>query len=73
MMCSSAAVADGNLHTLVIMSGYLSYCCLSIFSSQSVHSPPTSDSQTSPPGCCLAQTTMPNSKSLKFPFFHILK
>ncbi len=34
---------DGILHTLVVMSGYLSYCCLSIISNQSVHSPLTSD------------------------------
>ncbi len=52
---SSAAVAhllqgsmccvfrDGILHTLVITSGYLSYCCLFIISNQSVHSPLTSD------------------------------
>ncbi len=54
-MWSSAAVAhllqgsmccafrDGILHTLVVTSGYLSYCCLSIISNQSVHSPLTSD------------------------------
>ncbi len=53
-MWSSAAVAhllqdstccvfrDGILHTLVVTSGYLSYCCLSIISNQSVHSPLTS-------------------------------
>ncbi len=52
---SSAAVAhllqgstccvfrDGILHTLVVTSGYLSYCCLSIISIQSAHSPLTSD------------------------------
>ncbi len=52
---SSAAVAhllqgstccvfrDGILHTLVVTSVYLSYCCLSIISNQSVHSPLTSD------------------------------
>ncbi len=55
---SSAAVAhllqgstccvfrDAILHTLVITSGYLSYCCLSIISNQSVHSPLTSDINT---------------------------
>ncbi len=54
-MWSSAAVAhllqgstccafrDGILHTLVVMSGYLSYCCLSIISNQSLHSPLISD------------------------------
>ncbi len=54
-MWSSAAVAhllqgsmccafrDGFLHTLVVTSGYLRYCCLSIISNQSVHSPLTSD------------------------------
>ncbi len=54
-MWSSAAVAhllqgsmccvfrDGILHTLVVTSGYLSYCCLSIFSNQSAHSPLTAD------------------------------
>ncbi len=30
---------DGILHILIVTSGYLSYCCLSIFSIQSVHSP----------------------------------
>ncbi len=33
---------DGILQTLVVTSGYLSYCCLSIISNQSVHSPLTS-------------------------------
>ncbi len=54
-MWSSAAVAhllqglaccafrDGILHTLVVTSGYLSYCYLSIISNQSAHSPLTSD------------------------------
>ncbi len=31
------------LQILFVMSGYLSYCCLSIISNQSVHSPLTSD------------------------------
>ncbi len=34
---------DRILHTLVVTSGYLSYCCLSIISNQSVHSPLSSD------------------------------
>ncbi len=34
---------DGVLQTLVVTSGCLSYCCLSIISNQSVHSPLTSD------------------------------
>ncbi len=34
---------DGVLQILVITSGYLSYCCLSIISNQSAHSPLTSD------------------------------
>ncbi len=34
---------DGIMHTLVVTSGYLSYCCLSIISNQSAHSPLTSD------------------------------
>ncbi len=34
---------DGILQTLVVTSGYLSYCCLSIISNQSAHSPLTSD------------------------------
>ncbi len=54
-MWSSAAVAhllkgstccvfrDGNLHTLAVTSGSLSYCCLSIISNQSAHFPLTSD------------------------------
>ncbi len=52
---SSAAVAhllqgstccefrDGILHTLVVTSGYLSYCCISIISNKSAHSPLISD------------------------------
>ncbi len=52
---SSAAVAhllqgstycvfrDGILYTLVVTSGYLSYCCLSIISNQSAHSLLTTD------------------------------
>ncbi len=40
-MC--CAFRDGLLHTLVVTSGYLSYCCLSIISNQSAHSPLTSD------------------------------
>ncbi len=54
-MWSSAAVAhllqgsmccafrDGLLQILVVTSGYLSYCCLSIISNQSAHYPLTSD------------------------------
>ncbi len=34
---------DGILHTLVVTSGYLSYCFLFIISNQSAHSPLTSD------------------------------
>ncbi len=34
---------DGFLQILVVTSGYLSYCCLSIISNQSAHSPLTSD------------------------------
>ncbi len=34
---------DGILHTLVVTSGYLSYCCLSIISDESAHSRLTSD------------------------------
>ncbi len=34
---------DGILHILVVISGYLSYCCLSIISNQSAYSPLTSD------------------------------
>src|SRR4029434_274172 len=53
-MSSSAAVAhllqgsmccafrDALLHTLVVTSGYLSYCCLSIILNQSGYSPLTS-------------------------------
>ncbi len=54
-MWSSAAVAhllqgstccvfrDGILHILVVTNVYLSYCCLSIISNQSAHSPLASD------------------------------
>ncbi len=34
---------DGILQILVVTSDYFSYCCLSIISNQSVHSPLTSD------------------------------
>ncbi len=37
------AFRDGILHALVVTSGYLSYCCLSIISNQSTHTPLTSD------------------------------
>ncbi len=37
------AFRDGILYILVITSGYLSYCYLSIISNQSAHSPLTSD------------------------------
>ncbi len=37
------AFRDSILHTLVVTSDYLSYCCLSIISNQSAHSPLTSD------------------------------
>ncbi len=40
-MC--CAFRDGILHTLVVTSGYVSYCCLSIISNQSTHSPRISD------------------------------
>ncbi len=36
------AFRDGILHTLVVTSGCLCYCCLSIISKQSAHSPLTS-------------------------------
>ncbi len=39
------------LHTLVATSGYLSYCCLSIISNQSAHSPLTSTRHFSPHNC----------------------
>ncbi len=41
LMC--CVFRDDILQTLVVTSGYLSYCCLSIISNQSVHSPLTSD------------------------------
>ncbi len=40
---TSCAFRDGILHNLVVTSGYLSYCCLSIISNQSAHSPLTSE------------------------------
>ncbi len=40
---TSCAFREGIMHTLVVTSGYLSYCCLSIISNQSAHSPLTSD------------------------------
>ncbi len=42
---------DGILHTLVVTSGYLSYCCLSIISHQSAHSPLTSTRHFRPHNC----------------------
>ncbi len=45
------AFRDGILHTLVVTSGYLSYCCLSIISNQSVHSPLTSTRHFRPHNC----------------------
>ncbi len=42
---------DGILHTLVVTSGYLSYCCLSIISNQSAHSPMTSIRHFQPHNC----------------------
>ncbi len=39
------------LHTLVVTSGYLSYCCLSIISNQSDHSPLTSTRHFPPHNC----------------------
>ncbi len=62
-MWSSAAVAhllqgstccafrDGILHTLVVTSDYLSYCCLSIISNQSAHSSLTSTRYFHPHNC----------------------
>ncbi len=41
LMC--CAFRDCILHILVVTIGYLSYCCLSILSNQSAHSPLTSD------------------------------
>ncbi len=41
LMC--CVFRDGILQTLVVTRGYLSYCCLSIISNQSAHSPLTSD------------------------------
>ncbi len=44
LQCSTCCVfRDGILHTLVVTSGYLSYCCLSIISDQSAYSPLTSN------------------------------
>ncbi len=45
------ALRDGILHTLVVMSGYLSYCCLSIISNQSAHYPLTSTRHFRPFNC----------------------
>jgi len=42
---------DGILHTLFVTSGYLSYCCLSIISNQSAHSPLTSTRHFCPHNC----------------------
>ncbi len=43
---------DGILHTLVVMSGYLNYCCRSIISNQSAHSLLTSDINNFQPHNC---------------------
>ncbi len=42
---------DGILYNLVVTSGYLSYCCLSIISNQSVHSPLTLTRHFHPHNC----------------------
>ncbi len=42
---------DGILHTLVVTSGFLSYCCLSIISNQSAHFPLTSKRHFRPHNC----------------------
>ncbi len=45
------ALRDGILHSSVVTSGYLSYCCLSIISKQSAHSPLTSTMHFRPHNC----------------------
>ncbi len=45
------AFRDGILHTLILTSGYLSYCCLSIISNQSAHYPLTSTKHFRPQNC----------------------
>jgi len=49
-MC--CAFRDGILYTLVVTSGYLSYCCLSIISNQSAHSPLTATRHFHPHNGC---------------------
>ncbi len=63
------AFRDGILHTLVVTSGYLSYCYLSIISNSL---PILLCSLTSSRHFRLAPTTTPRSKSLKTHFFPIL-
>ncbi len=50
LMC--CAFRDGILHTLVVTSAYLSYCCLFIISNQSAHSPLASTRYFRPHNCC---------------------
>ncbi len=45
------AFREGILYTLVVMSGYLSYCCLSIISNQFAHYPLTSTRHFRPHNC----------------------
>ncbi len=45
------AFRDDILHTLVVTSGYLSYCCFSIISNQSAHSALTSTRRFCPHNC----------------------
>ncbi len=76
-MWSSAAVAhllqgstccafrDGILHTLVVTSDYLSYCCLSIISNQSAHSPLTSDINKTFSEICIMDVQPTNLQQLR--------
>ncbi len=82
-MWSSAAVAhllqgstccvfrDGILQILVVTSGYLSYCCLSIISNQSAHSPLTSDINKAFSSTQLPLTALPTNLAFTFTFMHL--
>ncbi len=52
LQCSTCCVfRDGVLHTLIVTSDCLSYCCLSIISNQFAHSPLTSTLHFRPHNC----------------------
>ncbi len=58
---TSCAFRDAILYTLVVTSGYLSHCCLSIISNHSAHSPLTSDTNKAFSSTQLPLTALPTN------------